>query len=196
MEHCGKKHKLFHYRNNGTQLANCSSMKGDASYWNNVEKWMRAPGYERNPQDWQLWIYSSKLSLNAVIHSGNDSLSTLLVTLYTWKRLLLNCIQCDKYSWNICACLKATAHPCGVPLGCIKSRCFLMWRDSEKKSGYYAVREWPYRKQLLPAQKNTANDSLVDPKKIFPPQFHLKFKLMKTHVKAMNWNGESFRCLL
>jgi hypothetical protein len=51
-------------------------------------------------------------------------------------------------------------------------------------------------KQLLPAQKNTANDSLVDPKKIFPPQFHLKLGLMKNYVKSMNRNGESFRYLV
>jgi hypothetical protein len=49
-----------------------------------------------------------------------------------------------------------------------------------------------YRKRLLPAQKNTANDSLVNPEKIFLPQFHFKLGLMKNYVKAMNRNGESF----
>lgn len=58
------------------------------------------------------------------------------------------------------------------------------------------MREWPCRKQLPPAQKNTANDSFVNPQKIFLPQFHLKLGMMKNYVKAMNRNGESFRYLV
>jgi hypothetical protein len=47
------------------------------------------------------------------------------------------------------------------------------------------VREWPSHKQFLCEQKNTANDSLVGPHKIFLPPIHIKLGLMKNSAKAM-----------
>jgi hypothetical protein len=52
------------------------------------------------------------------------------------------------------------------------------------------VTEW--HKQILPGQKNIANDPLVDPLKIFLPPLHIKLGLMKNSVKAMNQNGGGF----
>jgi hypothetical protein len=100
-----------------------------------VTKWMRAPGYERKPQDWQLWIYSSKLSLKAVIHSGNDLLSTLLATLYTWKRRTTICNFCSTVC-NIINTVGISVHiwePQLFRSAWIKSHCFLLWTGQWRK---------------------------------------------------------------
>jgi hypothetical protein len=82
-----------------------------------------------------------------------------------------------------------------MQLGYTKFCCILCEWDRYTRISQYAVTEWPRCKQILPGQKNIANDRPIDPQKIAPPPLHIRLRLMTDFVKAMNWNGEGFHYL-
>ncbi|GFY26702.1 uncharacterized protein TNCV_2880301 [Trichonephila clavipes] len=132
------------------------------------------------PEEWRLFIGSSKKSSKAVLlHNGNRYVSVPvghsvhLKECYENLEFILNKLSYSDHKWTICGDLK----------------------DSRDRKQHYVKQTWPVRKALIPGVKNVERQSLVDPKKILFPPLHIKLGLMKQFVKALDKEGECFKYL-
>jgi len=159
-------------------------------------------GHECNPDQWCLFIDSSKVKLKVVLlHNGNKFLSVPLAHTANMKgsyesmTLLLGKIKYDEFEWKLCDDLKDGALLLGMQLGYTKYCCFLCEWDSRDKKNRYVNRPWPKRTSLTPGEKNVVNPPLVLPEKIFLPILHIKLGLMKNYVKGVDKTGRGFEYL-
>ncbi|GFV30938.1 uncharacterized protein TNCV_4013721 [Trichonephila clavipes] len=81
----------------------------------------------------------------------------------------------------------------GQQSGYTKFPCLLCEWDSRDRKQHYGKQMWPIRKAFIPGVKNAERQSLVDPKKILFPPLHIKLRLMKQSVKALEKEGECFK---
>lgn len=58
---------------------------------------------------------------------------------------------------------------------------------------YYIKKACPIRKVHIPGVKNVKKKSLIGPKRILFPPFHVKLSLIKQFVNALPQEGECFR---
>lgn len=190
------------YRNRQKELSQYFSTEENLSFCNNIDHLMLALGYEQKPEEWRLFIDSSKLSLKAVLlHIGNIYPSVPIGYAIHMKESyenmarLLGKINYGKYKWHISADLKVVAILNGLQLGYTKHCCFICEWDSRARNYHYIVKQWPPREQYIPGQKNIIQPPLVERDKIFLPPLHIKLGLMKNFVKAMNKEGRGFQYL-
>ena len=116
----------------------------DVVFCNDVCSVMEFFGHEYNPDQWRLFIYSSKVSLKFVLlHNGNRFPSTPLAHAANMKesyetiKLLLGKIKYDEFKWKLCGDLKVAAPLPGMQLGYTKYCCFLRdWDRRDKKNHY------------------------------------------------------------
>jgi predicted esterase len=85
---------------------------------------MNALGIKHDPQEWRLFIDSSKLSLKAVLlHNGNQHPSipvghaVHIKETYENLKQFLNKLEYSKYGWHICDDLKVMPLLVGLQLG-------------------------------------------------------------------------------
>jgi len=163
---------------------------------------MEVLGHECNPDQWRLFIESSKVSLNVVLfHNGNTFPSIPLAHAANMKesyesmKLLLGKIKYDEFKWKLCGDLKVVALLLGMQLGYTKYCCFLCEWDSRDKKNHFVNKLWPKRRSLTPGEKNVFNPPLVLPKKSFLSPLHIKLGLMKNFVKGMDKRGRGFEYL-
>jgi hypothetical protein len=78
-------------------------------YCNGADGLFGALGHVHNTEEWRLSMGLSKVSLKAVLlHNGNIYPSVRLTYSVHMKdpkesmRIVLNCIDCDRYRWKIC----------------------------------------------------------------------------------------------
>jgi len=98
-----------------------------------VDGLMNALGIKHEPQEWRLFIDSSKLSLKTVLlHNGNQHPSipvghaVHMKKIYENLKQLLNRLKYSKYGWHICADLKVVSLLMGLQLGYAKYCCFFL----------------------------------------------------------------------
>ena len=154
-------------------------------------------GHDSNPDQWRLFIDSSKVSLKVVLlHNRNKFPSVPLAHVANMKesheslKLLLGKIKYDEFNWKLCGDLKVVALLLGMQLGHTKYCCFLWEWDSRDKKNHYVNKLWPKRTSLTPGEKNVVNPPLVLPEKIFLPP--LQLGLMKNFVQGMDKTGHGF----
>ena len=159
---------------------------------------MGLPHYK--PEDWRLFIDSSKRSLKCVLlHNGNvfGSIpighSVILKEEYGNIKLVLGKLKYHEHGWLICVDLKMVNYLLGQQSGYTKYPCFLCYWDSRAKSQHWNKDDWPLRSSLTVGDKNIINQPLVAAKKIILPPLHIKLGLMKQYVKALDINGECFK---
>jgi len=94
---------------------------------------MNALGIKHDPQEWQLFIDSSKLSVKAVLlHNGNQHPSipvghaVHMKESYENRKQLQNKLDYSKYGWHICGDLKVVSLLMGLQLGYMKYYCFFV----------------------------------------------------------------------
>mgnify|MGYP003623728426 FL=1 len=116
-------------------------------FCNDVDGLMVAMGMKHVPDEWRLFIDSSKLSLKVVLlHNGNKLPSipighaVHMKETYDNIKVLINCLNYDKYKWCICADLKVVAIILGLQQGYTKYCCFLCEWDSRAKDKHYVKR--------------------------------------------------------
>lgn len=151
------------------------------------------------PDDWRLFIDSSKRSLKCVLlHNGNKygsipiAHSTKMKEEYNTIALVLEKIKYHEHQWVICVDLKMVNFLLGQQSGYTKYPCFLCLWDSRDKTHHWVRKEWPKRENMYVGEKNIINDPLVGREKIIFPPLHIKLGLMKQFVKALDKNGSCF----
>ncbi|KAJ4442913.1 hypothetical protein ANN_04507 [Periplaneta americana] len=144
-------------------------------------------------------IYSSKLSLKAVILHNGNSLPSIPVghgvhmkETHAHMTALFDSIEYHEHKWKICGDRKLIAVLLGMQLGYTKYCCFLCMWDSRDRKSHYIQADWPARNHN-PCEKNVVAESLVDPKDVLLPPLHIKLGLIKYFVIGMNQEGQAFK---
>ncbi|GBM59285.1 hypothetical protein AVEN_177263-1 [Araneus ventricosus] len=120
---------------------------GDVIFCNDVDSLFKALELQHNPQEWRLFIDSSKVSLKAVLlHNGNKHPSIPVECSLSYERNIretlkhmLSSIEYSKHSWHIRADLKVIAVLVGLQAGYTKFFfCFLcQWDSRDRKKALY-----------------------------------------------------------
>ncbi|GBO07120.1 hypothetical protein AVEN_66730-1 [Araneus ventricosus] len=171
---------------------------GDVIFCKDVDSLLKALGLRHRPQEWRLFVDSSKVSLKAVLlHNGNKhpSIPVRMKETYETLKHMFSSNEYSKHSWHICADLKVIAVLVGLQAGYTKFCCFLCQRDRRDRRKHYIKKVWPKRKFLIPGVKNLENEPLFASEKILLPPLHIKLGLMKNFVKAMECGGSGFQYL-
>lgn len=178
------------------------SQESNLVFCNNIPEVMRLFKITYEPEEWRLFIDSSKRSLKAVLlHNGNLYVSVPighsvhLKECYENLELVLTKIGYSNHNWTVCGDFKVISMLLGQQSGYTKFPCFLCEWDSRDRKQHYFIKEWPKRNTLVPGIKNVERKSIVDPKKILLPLLHIKLGLMKQFVKALPKEGECFQYL-
>jgi len=143
------------------------------------------------PQDWRLFIDSSKLSLKAVLLHNGNTLPSIPVghsvhnkESYENMKILMEAINYDKFKRQICGDLKVIALLLGLQQGFTKYCCFICEWEGRDQSLHYSRKDWPARKFLEPGIMNVENQPLVELSEILLPSMHLKLGLTKKLCKG------------
>jgi len=175
-------------------------------FCNDVCSVMEFLGHEFNPDQWRLFIDSSKVSLK-VFYSTTEikfpsiplAHSANMKKRYESMKLLLGKIKYDELKFKLCGDLKVVAPLLGMQPGYTKYCCFLCeWGNRDKKN-HYVNKLWPQRTSLTPGEKNVVSPPLVLPGESFSAPFVYKAgprgKKKKNSVKRMDKTGRGFEYL-
>ena len=127
---------LFHTRHG--QFEENFTKEDDPVFCFNVDCLMNALGIKHDPQEWRLFIDSTKLSLDAeLLHIGNQlsSIPVHMKETYDNPKYLLNSVQYSRYGWHLYCDLKVywlswRVHSLDYTLYC----CFLCELDSRART--------------------------------------------------------------
>jgi len=190
------------FRNHHEQFELFFKKEDTLVFCQNVDSLMQEMGITRNPQEWWLFIDSSKLSLKAVLLHNTNQLPSIPVghavhmkETYENLKQLLKKIEYRMHGWQICADLKVVSLLMDLQQGYTKYCCFLCQWDSRAKELHYIKRDWPPRASPKVGEMNVENSPLTDSHKIILPPLHIKLGLAKNLIKAMNQNGSAFKYL-
>ncbi|XP_061419594.1 uncharacterized protein LOC133349820 isoform X1 [Lethenteron reissneri] len=174
-------------------------MKGDLVACN-IDGVMAALNIVHDPNEWRLFIDSSKMSLKAVLlHNGNVLPSipvghaAHMKETYDNMKQFLRCINYDQHRMQLCGDFKVVALLLGLQTGYTKYCCFLFELDSRARDSHYIKIDWPLRPSLEPGRKSVQHPPLVESRKILLPPFHIKLGLIKNFVKAIDKTQAAFK---
>jgi hypothetical protein len=183
-------------------MAQFFKKEGNLVVCNDVDDLMTALNINHKPEEWRLFIDSSKSSLKAVLlHNGNVlpsipvDYAVNMKESYDNMKLLLYCVNCKKYQWQLCGDLAVVAVLLGLQQGYTKFCCFLREWDSRAKTSHYKRGDWPSGQLLEPGTKNVQHLPLVESSNILLPPLHIKLGPMKNFVKAADQTRPAFRYL-
>ncbi|GFW18158.1 uncharacterized protein TNCV_4006981 [Trichonephila clavipes] len=166
------------YRFREKEFVSFFTQEGDLVFCNNVPAILKMFKIMYKPEEWRLFIDSSKRSLKSVLlHNGNRYASVPvghsvhLKECYENLEFILNKLSYSDHKWIICSDLNVISMLLGQQSSYTKLPCFLCEGDSHDRKQHYVKQTWPIRKALIPRVKNVERQSLVDPKKIFLHHF-------------------------
>ena len=189
------------YRKRHSEFLPYFNQENDIVYCKDVAGLLQHLGVQHyNPQDWRLFIDSSKRSLKCVLlHNGNlyGSIplghSTTLKEKYDEIKFVLEKNSYNQHQWIICVDLKMVAFLLGLQSGYTKFPCFLCLWDSRARKEHWTRKDWPVRSDLIPGSLNVLAPPLVERSKIVFPPLHIKLGIMKQFVKALEKDGDCFK---
>ncbi|GFS69422.1 uncharacterized protein TNCV_3401081 [Trichonephila clavipes] len=130
--------------------------EGDLVFCNNVPAILEMFKIMYEPEEWRLFIDSSKRSLKAVLlHNGNRYASVPvghsvhLKEYYENLEFILNKLSYSDRKGTICGDLKIISMLLGQQSGYTKFPCFLCEWDSRDRK-HHVKQTWPIRKALIP----------------------------------------------
>ena len=192
--------KITFYRSRDEELIRYFSEEDDFVFCNNIQDLLSAMGLPKyNPDEWRLFIDSSKRSLKCVLlHNGGKFAcvpighSVILKEHYTSVKMVLQKLCYDEHKWIICVDLKMVNFLLGQQSGYTKYPCFICLWDSRANDQHWEKKDWPIREELVVGEKNVINEPLVNRDRIILPPLHIKLGLMKQFVKALDRDGACF----
>lgn len=190
----------FSYRNREEPYCQFFKKEGQLVYCTNIPELMHKFKITYNPEDWRLFIDSSKVSLKVVLlHNGNRykpipiGHSVHLKEKYENLELILSKIKYNEHKWVVVGDLKITSMILGQQGGYTKTPCFLCEFDTrEKDRNDHWVKSYPKRASLVVGKHNVIRPPLVSTDKIILPPLHIKLGIMKQFVKALPPAGNTF----
>jgi len=190
------------YHGRQAEFKDLFSQEDGVVFCNGVCSVMEVLGRKFNPDQWRLFIDSSKMSLKVVLlHNGNKFPSVPLAHAASMKESYENMkpqlgkFKYDEFKWKACGNLKVVALLLGMQLWYTKYCCFLCEWDNRDKKNHHVNKLWPKRTSLTPGEKNVVNRHLVLPEKIVLPPLPIKLGPMKNSVKGMDKTGHGFEYL-
>ena len=151
-------------------------MKNELVACNDIDVLMSSLSITHNSEEWRLYIYSSKLSLKAVLLNVGNVLPSISVAQsvhmkesYESMDKLLSCKCYNKYQWQLCGDLKAVAILLGLQLGYIKYCCFLCFPLC-----YHGLATLT----CIGTRNKKYSSLLIDASKVLLPQLHIKLWLI------------------
>lgn len=194
--------QVCQFRKRHEKYSDFYSQQEEVCYCNDVRGLLQELGSHYDPEEWRLFIDSSKSSLKAVLlHNGNEKPSLPLVhatglkETYESMELLLELLNYREHTWSICGDLKVISLLLGLQLGYTRHMCFLCLWNSREDGKHFKQKDWPSRGENVIGQYNVKYAPLVDPNKVHLPPLHIKLGLMKNYVKAMDHQGLGFQYL-
>jgi len=155
-------------------------------------------GHVHKPEEWQLFIDISKVSLKAVIlHNDNVyptvplAYSVHMKETHERMRTLLSCVDYDRNKWKICRDLKELGLLLVIQQGYTEYCCFLCDWNSHDKKHQHVHKDWPLRHPFTLEKINISCEPLVNPQDVYLPSLHIKLGLMKIFVKAPHREGQA-----
>jgi hypothetical protein len=194
--------RITFYRSRHEDFLSFFTKEEELVYCTDVSGLLNKLGIEEyKPEEWRLFIDSSKRSLKCVLlHNGNlyGSIplghSTTMKEKYDEIKLVLEKILYHDHKWVICVDLKMVNFLLGQQSGFTKYPCFLCMWDSRDRVNHYVMKDWPPRTNMAPCRAaNILEEPLVEREKIIFPPLHIKLGLIKQFVKALDKNGECFK---
>ncbi|KAI6647416.1 hypothetical protein LOD99_12412 [Oopsacas minuta] len=101
----------------------------------------------------------------------------------------------DEHNWIACVDLKMVNILLGQQSGYTKYPCFLCLWDSRADEVHWEKKNWPVCQKIVVGEKNIINEPIVSRDCIILPPLHIKLRLMKQFVKALNKDGTCFNYL-
>jgi hypothetical protein len=155
-----------------------------------------------DPEEWRLFIDSSKRSLKAMLLNNGNELASVPVAHSTSRKenyvnleMVLEKNKYYEHNWIVCCDLKVYGILLGQQGGYTKFPCSICEWDSRSREKQWVVQSWPQRMDLEVGTKNIISPSLINPQKILLPPLHIKLGIMKQLVKALDKNGPCFQYL-
>jgi len=112
-------------------------MEGNPVDCKNVYGLVTALNINHNPEGCRLFIDLSKFNIKAAVSHNGTVLSSITVQhaisnnkSYGNVKIIRNCINCNKYQWQLCGGLKVVTMFLGPQQGYIMICCLLCERDS------------------------------------------------------------------
>lgn len=171
--------------------------KNSFAYCNNIRGLMIAMGHEYDPNEWRLFIDSSKRSLKAVLLFVDNKKNPVPVAIssdtketFESMRNIINSIKYKDHLWKICADLKVISLLRGLQLGYTKNMCFICEWNS-RATNQYDQHDWASRQDAVIGQQNVVNVPLVPVEKILLPPLHIKLGLVKSFIKTIGRNNDA-----
>lgn len=184
--------KICFYRDRDVSFRKHFTKDESLVYCNDVDALFHELKITHKPEEWRLFIDSSKRSLKAVLLHNTNKIasipiahSTVMDESYLNMEYLLEKIAYPKHQWLICTDLKVVTIILGQQSGYTKFPCFLCLWDSRDRENHYKVKEWPARSNFDIGENNILQEKLVDPAKILLPPLHIKLGLIKQFIKAL-----------
>jgi len=187
------------YRGHHEEFKDFFSQEDGVMFCNDICSIMEVLVHEYNPDQWHLFIDSSKVSLKLVLlHNRNifpsvplaDAANT--IESYESMELLLGKIKYDKFKWKLCGDLMVVVLLLRMQLAYTKYCCFLCESESWNKKNCCVNKLWPKQTSLTPGGKNVINPLLVLLEKICLPPLHIMLGLTKNSVKGMDKTSRGF----
>ena len=196
----GSETKITFYRNRDDMLIRFFTMEDYFVYCNYIQGLLSKMGLpEYNPDDWRLFIDSSKRSLKCVLlHNGNMFACVpighfvVLKEHYQNVKMCLEKLRYSEHNWALCLDFKMVNFLLGQQGGYTKHPCFLCYWDSRATDQHWVKKDWPSRQDLAVGDKNIITEPLVNRDRIILPPLHIKLGLMKQFVKALDKDGDCF----
>ena len=133
-----------------------STGNGNFVYCDNVKGLLIHMGVKNyEPDEWRLFIDSSKRSLKCVLlHNGNKYASVPIghsihmKEKYEEIKTVIKLIKYNEHNWIICVDLKMVNFLLGQQSGYTKYPCFLCLWDSRARLKHWVRKDWPSREKL------------------------------------------------
>ncbi|XP_049307337.1 uncharacterized protein LOC125777138 [Bactrocera dorsalis] len=196
--------KVYGYRKRQEELLDFFEVNGDNtfSYCKNIPGLMQYMNCEYKPEQWLLFIDSSKNSLKAVLLYVDNTKNPVPIAIssntketYEAMKFILDRVQYQQHQWKICADLKVIALLTGLQTGYTKNMCFICHWDTRYRANQYRMRDWKLRTEFHLNVANVIHIPLVPANHILPPLLHIKLGIVKNFIKAINRDAEAFKCL-
>lgn len=193
---------IFRHRQGRFMQFFTNNLENSFVHCNDVDGLMSEMAIAYKPEEWRLFIDSSKSSLKAVLLFTDNTKPPVPVAYgiemketYETMQLIINSVQYNNHNWRLCCDLKVVALVTGMQRGWTKHACFLCNWNTHNEGNQYEEHDWELREQRNIGGMNIQHQAIVPIANILLPPLHIKLGLMKNFIKSLPLDSEAFGTL-